>query len=268
MQNNLEKRLNDLEKSVHDLKSNNFSLNNEIKLIKEMFIKNNSLHSEKDFCPVCKNFSVFNSFGSPNRARALCPFCHSLERHRLVYFLFQKRFSWLLETQNINLLHFAPEYIFYEFFKKNENITYFPVDLNPELYKYEDIQKVNMENIPFEDEKFDFIYNCHVLEHVPDDIKAMSELYRVLKKDGFCIILVPQFNYEETLEKKEYNTPELRKKYYGQDDHVRAYGLDFSQRLESVGFNVETVTYKDIIDFSYEQQLYRLGGERIFICTK
>lgn len=62
----------------------------------------------------------------------------------------------------------------------------------------------------------DFIYNSHVLEHVPNDFKGMCELYRVLKDDGVCITLIPQFNLETTFENDEYNIPELRRKYYGQ----------------------------------------------------
>lgn len=59
----------------------------------------------------------------------------------------------------------------------------------------------------------------------------MCELYRVLKDDVVCIILIPQFNLETTLENDEYNTPELRRKYYGQEDYLTKYGLDFKDRL-------------------------------------
>lgn len=124
-----------------------------------------------------------------------------------------------------------------------------------------------MQHIPYENEKFDFIYNSHVLEHIPNDIKAMSELYRVLKKDGVCITLVPLFNIDTTFEKDEYNTPELRLKYYGQRDHVRKYGLDFKNRLMSVGFKVKEISAEDLIKTKEQKRLFGLNGQ-IFVCTK
>ena len=104
----------------------------------------------------------------------------------------------MLEHEIIKLLHFAPEVPFYNFFKKFKNIYYYPVDFNPEIYEARNIHirdKVDMENLAqYEDEMFDFIYHCHVLEHIPNDLKAMNELYRVLKKGGACITLVPLYN--------------------------------------------------------------------------
>lgn len=96
----------------------------------------------------------------------------------------------------------------------------------------------------------------------------MGELYRVLKKGGVCITLVPAFNIPKTIEKEEYNTPELRLKHYGQADHLRKYGLDFKDRLESVGFKVEEVSSNEIITTKMEKEIYGVGTDSIFICTK
>ena len=129
-----------------------------------------------------------------------------------------------------------------------------------------------MENIPYDDEQFDVIYNSHVLEHVPDDLKAIGELYRVLKKDGICIIMIPLSDLSETLE-EEYSTPELRKKHYGEEDHLRKYGKDFKQRLESVGFTVEEIYPEDLVDYEWEIDFFRLKREDhfkdgLYVCTK
>lgn len=82
--------------------------------------------------------------------------------------------------------------------------------------------------------------------------------------------LIPQFNLETTLEKDEYNTPELRLKYYGQEDHWRRYGLDFKDRLESVGFNVDEIVADDLVKTKEEKELYNLkfGNDILYICTK
>ena len=130
-------------------------------------------------------------------------------------------------------------------------------------------KEVNMENIPYENETFDVIYNSHVLEHVPDDNKAISELYRVLKNNGTCFIAVPIHDISETLEKEEYNTPELRLKYYGHSEHFRKYGKDFINKLYSANFKVEEIVPKDIIENDSLRSVLNLNDEeQLFICKK
>lgn len=257
-------RLEIIENDIEDLKIN-------VNLVK-FLLMNQYLDSNKNFCPVCGNISEFYSFGRPLRKNIRCPHCKSVERHRLVYLLFQQRYSRIFRSKSVRLLHFAPENLFYDYFRKFEKIDYYPVDINPESYESRGIQireQVDMQSIPFHDNKFDVIYASHVLEHVPDDIKAMSELYRVLKYGGSCVLLVPiSSSIKETLEKEEYNTPELRKKYYGQANHLRRYSIDVKERLESVGFKVDSLTYKDFIDSDIEKKFYKLGRDIIFLCKK
>ena len=122
-------------------------------------------------------------------------------------------------------------------------------------------------NITFDDNSFDFIMCNHVLEHILNDRKAMRELYRVLKVGGTALLNVPIFYIPVTFENPEYNTPELRFKYYGQSDHVRAYGLDYPQRLIEAGFSVEQVTLKNLDEIT----LKRYGvnkNEKMFLCRK
>lgn len=269
MENEL--KIRNLEKKVSNLRNKNFELEKDIDLLKSLVFDENFNFNSENYCPICGNFSTFSDFGIPPRHNAQCPYCSSLERHRKVYLLFKQRFSELLFEKDIKLLHFAPELSFYNLFKNQLNIDYFPVDFCPEIYETSNItirKKVNMEEIPYVDKMFDFIYNCHVLEHVPNDFKAMSELYRVLDDDGVCVILVPLASNKTTFEDNSINTPELRLKHYGQSDHLRIYGLDFEKRLESVGFNVEVVFSDDLIKFDNEGKLYNIGHDRIFVCTK
>ena len=161
-----------------------------------------------------------------------------------MWFLVEK-LDW--HRARMRVLHFAPESIFYNLFSSFKDIDYWPVDLNPNIYKGKVRKKVDITDISFVDNSFDLIMCTHVLEHVPDDKKAMSELYRVLKpKTGIAFINVPIYNKPVTLENPEYNTPELRFKYYGKSDHVRAYGLDYPQRLRAVGFTVLQFKLDDI----------------------
>lgn len=227
---------------------------------------------EKNYCPICDKYLEFKPFGASKRKRAQCPLCGSLERHRLIYLLFQNKFWELLNEKSIKLLHFAPEKVFYNYFRNQQNIDYYPVDINPKLFESGNIkirEKINMENINYPDNEFDFIYNGHVLQCVNDDAKAIKELYRVLKPGGVCITLVPINNsIDETLEKKEYNTPQLRKKHYGDKHHRRLYSMDLIDKFEYYGFNVEIMTDDEILDFDFEKSLYNVFSNKIFVCKK
>ncbi len=49
--------------------------------------------------------------------------------------------------------------------------------------------------LPFEDNTFDKIFSTEVIEHIPDDRRALQEIYRVLKPGGILIVTVPNHNY-------------------------------------------------------------------------
>jgi SAM-dependent methyltransferase len=98
----------------------------------------------------------------------------------------------------------------------------------------------NMVSIGSDD--FDVVVACDVLEHVPDDYKAMLEIYRVLRVGGCAILTVPQMdNLESTFEDKTVVDPADRERIYGQWDHLRIYGKSFPEVLHSVGFEVITM---------------------------
>ena len=254
-----------LDEKINQLINLNKALDSKIDLIKEISINANA-DLDMNFCPICNELTTFKSF---HRERALCPHCGSLERHRLIYLVFQQ-FYYQKFNQNIKLLHFAPERTFYNIFSQKENIDYFPVDFSPEVFESRGLSirfKVDIQDLPFPDENFDIIYNSHVLEHVPNDHQAMEELYRVLKPNGVCFVMVPIFNIPKTFE-EEANTPELRLKLYGQEDHLRNYGNDFKDRLVDVGFNVKEIKANDICHSSLKRKFYGLPSSSVFVCTK
>lgn len=134
------------------------------------------------------------------------------------------------------MLHVAPELCFIDRFEKLENIDYITADIESPLAKV----KMDIHDIPFEENTFDVIFCNHVLEHVTDDIRAMSEMKRVLKPNGWAILQIPFFHPipEKTYEDASITDPKEREKAFGQDDHVRMYGKDYADRLRSVGFDV------------------------------
>lgn len=185
-------------------------------------------------CSVCgSEFRKFLPYGRSGRDNALCPSCLSLERHRLMYLYLQRKTPFF--KANLKLLHVAPEYCFIDRFEKMKNLDYITADIESPLAKV----KMDIHQIPFEANTFDVAFCNHVMEHVDDDIKAMSELHRVLKPGGWAIIQSPQdWSRAETFEDPTITDPKEREKHYWQDDHLRLFGRDYGKRLEKAGFKV------------------------------
>ncbi len=217
-------------------------------------------------CPCCNgHFRKFLPFGVKPRSNARCPRCGSLERHRLLWLYLKNRTKFF--SDNLKVLHFAPEYIFQRTFTSLPNLDYVSADLDSPL------AMVNMDitNIAYKDNSFDVILCIHVLEHVLDDQKAMRELFRVLKSGGWAILQVPILR-EKTFEDPTIMTPEKRLKHFGKEDHVRIYGLDYKERLENAGFSVKVDSYltelsKDIVN-QYSLMPEGVLKENIYFCSK
>ncbi len=213
-------------------------------------------------CPICKSsFSKFFPYGRMSRENALCTNCLSLERHRLIY-LFLKRKTTLFKNK-IDLLHIAPEECLIKKLKKNKNINYTSADLESPLADV----KMDIHKMPFVNNSFDFVLCNHVLEHVENDLKALEEIKRVLRKGGKGIVQVP-FYYpipEETKEDKKIISKREREITYGQSDHVRKYGKDYKKRLESSGFKVTVSLPSEFLTKS-EIELYSISeSEEIYL---
>lgn len=184
-----------------------------------------------------RSFSKFLPYGyEQQRENVLSPSTLSLERHRLLWLYLKEHTSFFTAPHKV--LHFAPEQAFYSRFRKLKNLDYTTTDLNSPLADV----KADICDLPFEDNSFDFILCNHVLEHIPDDKKAMKELYRILQPGGMGILQIPQdLKREVTFEDDSITDPKERAKIFGQYDHVRVYGRDFFDQLRNIGFKVEEV---------------------------
>ena len=228
-------------------------------------------------CPVCRshvrlmkplglNIPVLtekNVIGAGKR-NAMCPVCDSSDRVRLLYLFLTNKTDIFLKK--IKLLHIAPEKQLKEIFEKQVNIEYLTADLNPENVMI----KMDILDIQYPDNNFDMIICNHVLEHIPDDRKAMKELLRVLKPGGSAILQVPiSLTLEKTFEDATIVSPEEREKVFGQNDHVRIYGKDYSLRLKETGFNVKEYQWTKDINILNPGNMYCLNkNEIVYFCIK
>lgn len=188
------------------------------------------------FCPLCaNNLTGFVPGGHYGRPNAKCPACGSLERHRAAWLLLQHNADWLNPAHGpVRLLHVAPEPPMARRLQAPEHIEYLSADIEPGRA----MVTMDLTDIDLPDEQFDIIFCSHVLEHIPDDGAAMREMHRILKTDGTAYIQVP-LRGGKTHEDFSITSPEGRKEAFGQEDHVRIYGTDIADRLQSAGFRAE-----------------------------
>jgi SAM-dependent methyltransferase len=213
-----------------------------------------------------KSFRMFLPYGyGTQRNNVLSPSTLSLERHRLLWLYLQNETDFFTATEKKNVLHFAPEQEFYKRFKKQKNIQYTTTDLFSPLADV----KADICNLPFEDNQYDVIFCNHVLEHIPDDTKAMQELYRVLKPGGMAILQIPQdLNRATTFSDDSITDEKERAKIFGQYDHVRVYGRDYFDKLRSIGFTVIEEDYTKKINPELVTKYCLAPGEIIPVCFK
>ena len=212
------------------------------------------------------SFRKFLPYGySKQRKNALSPSTLSLERHRLMWLFLKNETSFFTSSKKIKTLHIAPEQCFLKIFKKQKNLDYITSDLESPIADV----KADICNLPFKDDSFDVVFCNHVLEHIPDDKKAMQELFRVLKKGGFGVFQIPQdMSRENTFEDASITDKEERTKIFGQYDHVRVYGRDYFNKLRSVGFKVEEVEYTQRITPEELDRFCLMKNEILPVCYK
>ncbi len=236
------------------------------------YIKLKAFSGNTVYCPCCeKGFHTFlpkKGIGGIYRHNSICLNCNSLERDRLLILFLRKKTN--LFKDKIHLLHVSPERSLFNLLNRQPNITYNPVDKFEDGYEYpKSTEYMDITEITKKNNTYDAIICSNVLEHVPDDKKAMSELYRVLKPGGWAIIQVPiDYNREQTYEDLSITDRKAREKAFGWPDHVRWYGKDYFQKLRDTNFQVEIQKYAS--EFS-EEELFKYGiipNDSIFLCKK
>ncbi len=199
------------------------------------------------------------------RQNVLSPSTLSLERHRLLWLYLKNETDFFTSKEKKKLLHFAPEQCFLKRFRKLKNLEYTTTDLESPIADV----KADICDLPFENNSFDIIFCNHVLEHIPDDRKAMQELYRILKPGGFGIFQIPQdLSRDLTFEDDSITDPKERAKIFGQYDHVRVYGKDYFNKLRSIGFKVDEIDYTQQLSQELVEKYGLAKGEILPVCSK
>jgi SAM-dependent methyltransferase len=177
-----------------------------------------------------------------------------------------------LWTAELDVLHFSPAESQKQVFKTLSNLNYKTADY---LRTDEDLQ-LDLTDLDQPDDSWDALIVYHILEHIPDDTKAMAEMYRVLRPGGRAFVQVPiEIGRNETYEDFSIDTDKGRARAFGQKDHVRKYGSEgFRERLEAAGFDVDAVDHIAHLDSEVVAR-HRLSAdfrtpldERIWVLTK
>lgn len=219
-------------------------------------------------CPICgtkrRKFLPYGYVTS--RDNALCPNCLSLERHRLLWLWLQRESD--LFDRRPRLLHVAPEVCLMRHLRKaykGHEEDYVTADLESPLADLH----FDIQHIPLADESFDVVFCNHIMEHVENDLQAMREIHRVIRRGGgWGVILSPvELEREKTFEDDSITDEAERTRIFGQYDHRRVYGCDYADRLREVGFEVEDLDYAAMLT-AEERERYALPKDHLYIVRK
>lgn len=217
-------------------------------------VRRAKLRGDKYRCPLCeRGYSRFPG--------GMCPGCGSYDRHRILWlYLLHLREEGCVKLAG-RMVHVAPESGLARQFKRH--FDYLSVDLGPGRA----METADVTRLRFPGNHFDAIVCNHVLEHVPDDRRAMSELYRVLKPGGWASLHVPLSGLPTTDEDANVTDPQERLRRFGQEDHVRLYGWDYLTRLSEVGFRVQVITWDRFLKAD-ESQRYAATEDEVILGWK
>lgn len=206
-----------------------------------------ALRGDRVYCPCCdSSFRRFRTYKGPDR---VCWVCGAMERHRSVWLHLDRHPELLREGASV--LHVAPENVLRNRLRAIPDVTYHGGDLTAEFGP----ERIDVTDLAFPDGSIDIVVCNHVLEHVPDDRRAMAEIRRVLRPGGWALLLVPDLDGPNVLdvtdEDTTVTTPEERLRRFGQGDHARRYGWDYLARLAEAGLEPDVVNQSQEFDSEF-----------------
>lgn len=211
-------------------------------------------------CPCCGRESAH--FVRFHGEADQCPGCGSLMRHRALLMLLRDRYRLAERTGRV--LHVGPGVAVSRWIAGLDGIDYVTADLDSPIASVQ----VDATDMPFEDESFDFAICVHVLEHIPDDRKALAEFQRVLKPAATAVFQVPPSDLETTREDPAVTDPHERELLFGQYDHVRLCGADYPGRIAAAGFEVSREDFVEELDGATRNRYGLRTGEPFDLCVR
>jgi SAM-dependent methyltransferase len=186
----------------------------------------------------------------------------SATRTRFLLHLIQAR-PGILQTDGL-VLHFAPE----NCLRKRLSVELQSRYVTTDLRRHDVTTNQDITNMTFDDGSFATVICSHVLEHIPDDQRALRELHRVIRPGGTALIQVPLSLDAPTDEDPTVTDPAERKRRWGEHDHLRTYGLDLTDRLCTAGFDVDVVICGEVTPESVQNQHGLDPNGRIFLARR
>jgi SAM-dependent methyltransferase len=232
------------------------------------------LSGDGGFCPVCAATNVrwlplpdhyrqqSERYGFKHLASGemtaldtyLCPACNASDRERLYALFLGLETTCGTMPDAPSMIHFAPEPALSSHIRQQRHFASCETaDMDmPEVDFHVDLQ-----NLPFQDNAYDFFICSHVLEHVADDRKAIRELYRITKPGGGGLLMAPICRaIDRTMEDPAITSESERWRLFGQGDHVRLYSHDdYVARIEEAGFSLRQLTRDD-----FSEEIFRRLG--------
>jgi len=212
-------------------------------------------------CPICgwkgRQFALGGD-GNKQRFDSKCSRCGSFERHRLAYLVANN----MSDLDFSKTVHVAPEKCLSKWLQLKSS-QYLSLDFYSKA-----MTKMDITNLGLASRSCTIFWASNVLEHITDDRKAISEIYRVLSPGGKAFIQVPIWKID-TFEDFSKSTPEERNELFYQHDHVRLYGMDITDRFEHVGFSTEIYRAQDFGPKTLlENGLSFASTNEVFVFTK
>jgi len=213
----------------------------------------------KSLSPFLRDLALVGS----DLERFRCPRCGSTDRER--HLLAYVRAKNLFQDPSQRVLHFAPEPYIQAFLMNTGTGRYVRADLFP---RDAEMERVDITAMPYGDASFDVVIANHVLEHVDKPAAALSEIHRVLGTGGIAILQTPFAGaLQSTIELPVTLSPESRMEVYGQEDHVRLFGLDIFTRVEAAGFVQETGTHEALLP-DVDAGVHGMNANEPFMCFR
>lgn len=234
-------------------------------------------NEEMEYCNICGKKVLFcqkaglrnegtkkySIIGMGVRKKVICPYCRSIDRFRWLYWVLCNAEQKILKEEG-KILHFAPEKCIADKIKERNLKKYITGDIQKKVADY----VIDIKNIPYEDNYFDCVIASMVLEHIKDEKRAINELKRVCKKNGYVVLTVPVGRgLKQTIEEKEKTVSKKEKvMLYGQKDHVRLYGEDTKERLENYQFEVIMYQPCKILKSEDIKKMKLIKEDIVFVC--